>query len=563
MLVALLSIAAGAAGCGPAPGDGPPEATLYAVLPPGARVNWDALLDRPETEGLRFGVTLMGPEPYSREPGGLFPPASNTKLFTTAAALALLGPSFELETRVTWEDLGAGVAGALMLRGGGDPTWTRDTLDRVVAEMRAAGVRRVRGPVLSEPRDARWDFLRRPEGWQPEDSTACYAALAQSIGYQNNCASFSVTGLSTGRWVDPDVPIPVVVRLSAGAQTRLNVEAVDHEGRPSGAYLITGTWRAGQTSVTSLPVHDAPGWAARALTRRLRGAGIPVDAEGGEAVVQVGRGAVQVRRVGGVTVGRPMRSLSVRSAPIGDLLVRFNKESDNLYGHALWAALGAELGGDDAEDLLEGGRRVMARFLDSLGSAAALGLGVPERPGYYATQALLVDGSGISHLNVVTPDALITLLQDLAARESFGWVWRSLPIAGVDGTLASRMKRTPAQGVLRAKTGTLTGVYNLSGYVPAALEAGLGAGAGAGAQGIFTRNSGENPFETALNQKNTSFYGAGAPEAPLAPGAPETLFPFVILTRGPGGTAGPARAAQDRVGAALAGLIHGPGAPLF
>ncbi|HTL13280.1 MAG TPA: D-alanyl-D-alanine carboxypeptidase/D-alanyl-D-alanine-endopeptidase [Bdellovibrionota bacterium] len=486
--------------CAPPPA---PRATLYAVIPPGARVDWDSLLHRPDTADLEFGVKILGPEPYAQEAAESFAPASNTKLFTTAAALRYLGPESTFDTNITWDWAGRGVAAHLKLHGGGDPTWTPDTLDTIVSALKKAGVQAVQGPVESAAADPRADILRRPEGWQPEDSAACYAALIQSLNLNEDCATLKVLGLHSAAWTDPDVPIPVEVRLKPGLHTDLQVESVDQPGRPATSYLITGTWKAGTPPVPiALPVHDAPEWVARALRRRLASAGLWMPTDSGDRREPATEGA----------------SLKISSAPLGQILVPFDKNSDNFIGHAYWAALGARLGDPQAPDLLEAGRGVMARFIEELGRATALRLGLAPRPGFYASRVTLVDGSGISHADQVTVDALIMLLQDLSSRGDFGYVWRALPIAGVDGTLASRMKNTAAQGVLRAKTGTLTGVYNLSGFVPR--------------------------------------LASGEIEGGPAGSTPAELIPFVVLTRGPGGSATPAHAAQDRVGAALAELIN-------
>jgi PBP4 family serine-type D-alanyl-D-alanine carboxypeptidase len=122
----------------------------------------------------------------------------------------------------------------------------------------------------------------------------------------------------------------------------------------------------------------------------------------------------------------------------------------------------------------------------------------------------LVDGSGMSHSNPVSPQAMYALLEALSRSPDFGVLWRALPIAGVDGTLAKRMRGTAAEGVLRAKTGTLSGSYNLAGYVP-------------------------------------RFNAAGAITG---------YVPFVVLTRTTGDLRYNALAAHNRVGARLAALVN-------
>jgi PBP4 family serine-type D-alanyl-D-alanine carboxypeptidase len=144
-----------------------------------------------------------------------------------------------------------------------------------------------------------------------------------------------------------------------------------------------------------------------------------------------------------------VREIRHLSPPLRELLKPFLKNSINFMGDAFLKTLGAT-SSRAGRSLREEG---LSRLKDYLYRE-----GVP--PAF-----TLYDGSGLSRLSRVTPEALLTFLRKIGG-ENFSALWNALPIAGVDGTLKNRMKGTAAAGVLRAKTGTLDGVYNLAGYVP-------------------------------------------------------------------------------------------------
>ncbi|NUM63802.1 D-alanyl-D-alanine carboxypeptidase/D-alanyl-D-alanine-endopeptidase, partial [candidate division KSB1 bacterium] len=146
-------------------------------------------------------------------------------------------------------------------------------------------------------------------------------------------------------------------------------------------------------------------------------------------------------------------TLAEHRAPLMPLLLNLNKISDNLSAELLLKVVAAERAGRPGTG--EKGMSVIRRFLATA---------------QVDTNALnLADGSGVSRYNLITPDEIVKLLiamwRDFSVRNEF---LTTLPIAGVDGTLANRMKGTAAAGILRAKTGSLSGVSSLSGYTTTA-----------------------------------------------------------------------------------------------
>jgi D-alanyl-D-alanine carboxypeptidase/D-alanyl-D-alanine-endopeptidase (penicillin-binding protein 4) len=144
----------------------------------------------------------------------------------------------------------------------------------------------------------------------------------------------------------------------------------------------------------------------------------------------------------------------VEGPPVATLVRNLLKRSDNLAAHLLWLQVGAAAGGASGQDTAQRGAAAMAGWL------AGIGLGPDD--------AVLQDGAGLSRSNLVTPAGLVKLLVHMD-RGSNQTVFRdALPVAGVDGTLRGRLIGTPAEGVLRAKTGTLRWTRTLAGYATGA-----------------------------------------------------------------------------------------------
>jgi D-alanyl-D-alanine carboxypeptidase/D-alanyl-D-alanine-endopeptidase (penicillin-binding protein 4) len=153
------------------------------------------------------------------------------------------------------------------------------------------------------------------------------------------------------------------------------------------------------------------------------------------------------------TTMQELELAAVTSPPLSTLLVETNQESNNLYAEALLRSLGATQTPASTESAAETGLAALKVTLTELG----------VNPQSY----ILVDGSGLSRHNLVSPEALVQTLQAIARSPEAAVYRASLPVGGVSGTLQNRFQGTPAQGILQAKTGTLSGVGALSGYLNA------------------------------------------------------------------------------------------------
>lgn len=402
----------------------------------------DNILDAPALKGGITGAIVCrvddGRVLYAHDADTRLIPASNRKLFTSAAALEVLGDDFRIHTdlRADAEPDAAGtIRGSLYLRGGGDGLLSPDDLEAMARTLAASGVKRVEGNVVGDGSlfaDGPYGF-----GWEWDDFSDSEFPQISALEVNEGVLGVHVAaGGSPGEPVTvtltpPTDYLPVVVEAKTGTKDGLNDCAVS---RPwdKNYFLVRGTLPLGAALDESVPVKDPPLLAATLLRQALLKAGIDVT---GRAVL-------------GQTPLETTLLADHRSSPLAQYLPRMNKPSDNLLAECLVRLTGADRSRPVSYDI--GHAREMG-FLSSLG---------------LDTQALaLVDGCGVGRRNFVTARTVAKLLVEMHKKTDWRVWYDSLPIAGVDGTLASRMKGTPAANNVHAKTGTLSQVRALSGYV--------------------------------------------------------------------------------------------------
>ncbi|WP_159941755.1 MULTISPECIES: D-alanyl-D-alanine carboxypeptidase/D-alanyl-D-alanine-endopeptidase [unclassified Nocardiopsis] len=428
----------------------------------GLRQDIDALLADPALEGAVSGVVVVDPGTgetlYSRDGGARLLPASNAKLFTSAAALEVLGADRTFTTEVVARG-GDGRHGRrghrgsvedLYLVGGGDPTLSADDLDALAADVAASGVTTVRGDVYAD--DTWFDSERLVGDWWPEDEPYAYSAqisaltVAHGDRYDTGVTEVSVSPAAQGQPAEVDLGAAegyaeLDNRAVTGAPGSGNTLVVD---RPVGTNTITvsGSIPAGGATVSVLRTVDEPaGLAAHLFEQALERHGVAV------------RGGVEFGAA--PEGGRGVRVLAEHESPaLEEILVPFMKFSNNGHAEMLVKSIGREVADEGS----------WAAGLAGVEEAVA-GLGVDT------SDLVLNDGSGLSRSNLVTADTVVDLLVRSRAADWHGMWEESLPVAGASdpftgGTLRFRMGGTAAEGVVEAKTGTMSGVSALSGYVP-------------------------------------------------------------------------------------------------
>jgi D-alanyl-D-alanine carboxypeptidase/D-alanyl-D-alanine-endopeptidase (penicillin-binding protein 4) len=453
------------AACAPPPARTPPVAPVPspAAAPPSAEAALAAALDSIFGDtlfaGANWGVEIKslqsGRVLYQRNEGKLFVPASNMKLVTGSVALETLGPDFVYHTPV----VAAGairngeLRGDLVVIGSGDPTIAADfhagdarAVFRAWADsLRAHGVRRITGRIIGN--DDVFDDVPLGRGWAWDDLADYYAA--EIGGLQYNLGVVGITA-AAGRGlgappiltVDPQTAYVRVANtartVAAGTGEQLSVTRAD----TGNTFIVSGQLPADTATVRNdMAVRNNTAYFATVLRETLIARGIAV---GGAAVDQ--------DELGPAARPVPRDTLFVQtSPPLREILVGFLKPSQNQVGEILLKTMGRTLRG-------QGTAQAGIAVVDSTARA----WGLPLR------KLAQADGSGLSRYNLVAPQFLIALLEHMRGSANYQTLYTAVPIAGVDGTLAGRMKNTPLQGNVHAKTGTVSNVRSLSGFMTTA-----------------------------------------------------------------------------------------------
>ena len=415
----------------------------------------DSALADPAFARASWGVVVQsldnGQVLYRRNAERLFLPASDLKLLTAAAALLRLGADFRYRTVVLARGARRAdtLAGDLVVAGSGDPSLLLDTargapdplasLRPWADSLQARGIRVVQGRVTGDATA----FVGPPlgPGWAWDDLDAEYSAPVAALQFNESVAYLlAVPGRSPGEPVrvgllPRSTPLRVFTTATTAARDS-SAAALRWSRAPFGdSVMVTGSLPAGRDTVRlPLSVPDPSHYFETSLAEALAGRSVAVAGQSLAA-----------------PAGAPDTLFAWMSPPLAAVLPLFLKPSQNQIGETLLRTLGAQLAGAGSTD---SGRAVLGRALSDLG--------VP--PDAY----VLADGSGLSRYDLVAPDAIAQVLFAMHVRPDFQAFYDALPIAGVDGTLATRLRLTAAAGNARAKTGSLTGVRTLAGYVATA-----------------------------------------------------------------------------------------------
>jgi serine-type D-Ala-D-Ala carboxypeptidase/endopeptidase (penicillin-binding protein 4) len=432
----------------------------------GLRAELDREIAAPGWRNDRWSVLVVsldrGDTLYARDAAQALVPASNMKLFTTAAALYYLGPHFRYSTYVmTGGRIEQGVLrGDLILYGTGDPTiGDRLMEDRMSVweafadSLQALGVRRIDGAVVGDA--SYFAGKGTGAGWRESYMNAWYAAPASALTFNENVVTLRVRPAPQVGW-RPEVDlipggdgIAIVNQATTIATGRSWIEVT--RAAYDGPIVVRGQIARGHAGVwNAVPVADPPRYTAAVFAQALQRRGIEVLG-GIRAVRTPEESPVTGRSVFAPAFdeGTPLRVLAVhKSPPMEQILDVINRRSHNLYAESVLRTVGrVALGEGSAE-----------------AGARAIGYMLQRETGGVPPDLQVADGSGLSVLNRSSAGTLIHLLRFMAASPMWEPYWASLPEAGSPEGLR-RMQRTPAEGNLRAKTGTIENVSALSGYV--------------------------------------------------------------------------------------------------
>jgi D-alanyl-D-alanine carboxypeptidase/D-alanyl-D-alanine-endopeptidase (penicillin-binding protein 4) len=433
------------------------------------------MIAAPELRSASWGILIVDPVAaetlYSHNASRLLIPASNQKLVSSSVMLEQLGPDYRYRTTYGARGtLAQGtLTGDLAVVGRGDPTASdhmkRDAMQpmREVADsLWQRGVRHITGSVVASGNAFPGPVAGSGWPWDGLDASS-YAGVDELLFNEGLSTIHVRAGATAGDTARIEtLPARTVPRVrnavvtvaspvaSAGGAEATTAPPTAAPGRGWGrggagthlsAYhdttsggatvVVRGEIALGDSAAIVITQHDPDAAYVGALTEALRERGIAVDGQPPRA---------ESERVDSL--------FTVSSVPLREILPMILKPSQNQIAEVFLRTIGLERAGVGTAD---SGRRVIERQL--------VEWKVP------ADGFVVRDGSGLSRNDYVSPEAIIDILDVMRRSPNFDLFYQSLPIAGVDGTIGTRMRDTPAQGNLHAKTGTLPMVRSLSGYV--------------------------------------------------------------------------------------------------
>ncbi|MGQ0712286.1 MAG: D-alanyl-D-alanine carboxypeptidase/D-alanyl-D-alanine endopeptidase [Gemmatimonadaceae bacterium] len=430
-----------------------------------ASLKWwvDSMVGAPEFRNAHWGILIVDPERgdtiISHNAAKLFMPASNMKIITGAVALAQLGPDYQFRTTL----LAGGpivdgtLRGDLVIVGTGDPSVSDHmrgdamlALLEVADSIAARGITRIEGRLRAEG-DA-FPGAIYGYGWSWDEVDEPYSAGVDELYFNEGFSRIVIRG---GAF--PGEPVTASVLPSRG-YPRVRIEArtvpppdsmvsgdalimplsiqVERDSTP-GSVVVRGTIAPHDSQVVRF-AHAAPPKAyLTALQEALEARGLAVAAS--DTVMS----SLAVPAMDTIAV--------ILSPPLREILPAFEKPSQNQIGEILLRTLGRERTGVGTPD---SGRVVIERQLLEWGAT---------RDGF-----VVRDGSGLSRYNYLSPETIVRVLDVMRRDTVFPVFFGALPVAGIDGTLANRMKGTLAEANARGKTGFVAQARSLSGYVTSA-----------------------------------------------------------------------------------------------
>lgn len=436
----------------------------------------EAIVRQPALEPGFFAVKIVSLDTglviFEQNANKFVRPASNMKLYTVAAAFDRLTADYHFMTSVyAKEKVDDGkIKGDLIIYGRGDPSFAarfnngdyfkgiNNLADRIVA----AGVKRVKGDLVGD--ESYFNGAPLGGGWEWEDLQWSYGAQVSALTVNDNAIDLTVKPgekvgapvvVTTGPPSSTFMTIANRATTSArGSKSELNI----YRGLGANTLELTGSVPLGDAGfIGGVAIPDP----ALAFVSMLRDAlikrGVKIDGR----VRTVDARSLGSRIPGPLVIEPPPSLLLIEitnlpSPPFSIIAAQTLKPSQNLYTEIILRTLGlASLKNTNLTKTNEDqGLEAVKAFL--------------HQAGVLESDLALNDGSGLSRNDMITANATVQLLTFMSQHRYAAEFREALPIAGVDGTLRTRMKGTPAEGNVRAKTGSLSSVASLSGYVTTA-----------------------------------------------------------------------------------------------
>lgn len=429
--------------------------------------------DTPTVERGNFGYKVVdaasGAVIAERNASHFYTPASNAKLYTTAAALARLGPNYRFETEVRttgqWSP-GQAVVDGLELIGGGDPNLSGrvlpyqvnandgdclTALNELADKLVAAGMREVAGDVVGVA--TRYPGDSYPDGWTIDDSIYSYGAPVSALTLNDSTVAITLSPTSERDLAELETQpsLSHFIYLNQVVTTGDSVSSEVHlTRRPGSNEIVLWGWMGGRAAPwkEDLGVGDPALFASEGLVHALEERGIVV------------RGSARGVYRDLTEVGDPTHEIAPsphgtlmavhESPPLWQDIQVTNKISQNLHAEMLLREVGFVTRGIGT---LRAGVDERAAFLQEAGIT-------PDETGFAVD-----DGSGLARQDLATPESTVLLLQYMWQRPERDVWLQALPIGGVDGSLQHRFQNIEGAERVHAKTGSISHVATLSGYI--------------------------------------------------------------------------------------------------
>jgi serine-type D-Ala-D-Ala carboxypeptidase/endopeptidase (penicillin-binding protein 4) len=423
-----------------------PAAAHASICPAQLPEKVAAITNRAEFRRSRWGILVqtLGKRQtlYAQDAERYFIPASNVKLLTTAVALEVLGDRYTIRTSVYQTE-----AGAVRVVGRGDPSLTNAQLDQLAKQMRDRNITQINSLIAD---DSYFQGDPVNSTWEWEDVQSGYGAPVNSLILNQNLIGLTLFPQNLGQplrvvWDEPTEANGWQIdnRSRTVAVSEPESLQVGHElGRPlrylqSSAQLhVQGQLRVGSAPEAVAIAIPQP---ARNFLQRFK-----------QALEKQGIRVNQTSIATAPTAIQGTEIAAIESAPLTKLVTEANQESNNLYAESLLRSLGASQS-QKTESSLVAGLETLEKALTQMGVDG--------------TSYDLVDGSGLSRHNRLTPETLVQTLQGMGRSPHFMTYRNSLAVAGNSGTLRNRFLNSPVAGKLQGKTGFLSGSTALSGYL--------------------------------------------------------------------------------------------------
>jgi D-alanyl-D-alanine carboxypeptidase/D-alanyl-D-alanine-endopeptidase (penicillin-binding protein 4) len=414
----------------------------------------DDIFNDPNFSNANWGVLIQSLETgeyfYKRNENKLFMPASNLKLFTSSAGLVLLGEDYKFTTNIYKRGRmdGSTLIGDLVVQGRGDPTlsgrfYKNDVLkvfSNWADSLLLLGIDEITGNIIGD--DNEFDDTGLGEGWHWDYESDWYAAQSSALSFNDNCIDIVVTtDALTGQSkvdINPNTKYAVIVNkvdvVRKDSVTSINV----YRERGTNVISVFGTIRYADSLKTYVTVNNPTQFTMVILKEVLESKGITI-----------GGFSLDIDDVSPPIESYELDKLFTHySLNLREIIKVINKNSQNFFAEQLLKTVGLEI-----------------EHFGSVEKGVNACNSVFQEMGINPENMKMVDGSGLSRLNIVTPKQIVSLLNYMYQHKYYLPFYNSLPIAGVDGSLANRMKGTRAENNVRAKTGYIGFVRSLSGYV--------------------------------------------------------------------------------------------------